>query len=62
MDWQDLLTAFALYLILEGVLPFANPAGFKRFLASMIQMEDRMIRNVGIVSMVLGVLLLYLVR
>ena len=62
MDWQDLLTAFALYLILEGVIPFVNPGAFKRFMANMIGMEDQTLRNVGIVSMIAGVVLLSLVR
>ena len=30
MDWQDLWAALALYLVLEGVLPFLNPAGARR--------------------------------
>ena len=25
MNWNDLWAAFALYLVLEGVLPFLNP-------------------------------------
>ena len=32
MDWSDLWAAFALYLVLEGVMPFVNPAALKRTL------------------------------
>ena len=62
MNWSDLLAAFAIYLILEGLLPFANPGGFKRFMAQMIAMPDQKVRNMGLVSMIAGVLLLYIVR
>ena len=27
IDWHDFGTAFALYLVLEGLLPFLSPAG-----------------------------------
>ncbi|HWQ93937.1 MAG TPA: DUF2065 family protein, partial [Gammaproteobacteria bacterium] len=30
--WDELLTAVALILVVEGVLPFLNPAGFRRSL------------------------------
>ena len=62
MDWNDLLTAFALYLVLEGIIPFINPAGFKRFMAGMSEMAEATLRRVGVASMVAGVLLLYFVR
>ncbi len=62
MDWHDLLTAFALYLVLEGIVPFINPSGFKRFMASMSDTADSTVRRVGAVSMVAGVALLYFAR
>ncbi len=62
MDWRDLLTAFALYLVLEGVIPFINPAGFKRFMASMGEIEDATLRKFGVASMLAGVILLSVVR
>ena len=30
MNWNDLWAAFALYLVLEGVLHFLNPGAAKR--------------------------------
>ena len=62
MDWHDLLTAFALYLILEGLIPFANPGAFKRFMADMTQLPDEKLRAVGIGSIIAGLVLLYIVR
>ena len=33
IDWLELRTAFALYLVIEGVLPFLSPQGMKRTMA-----------------------------
>ena len=46
MDWQDLWAALALYLVLEGVLPFVNPAGAKRAFQAMSQLDDRLLRRI----------------
>ena len=62
MNWNDLLTAFALYLVLEGIIPFASPQGFKNFMRQMTELPDRKLRNIGLGSMIAGVVLLYLVR
>lgn len=59
---DDLLAALALMLVVEGVLPFLSPNGFRRTLQSIGQMDDRGLRVMGLVSMLAGVLLLYLVR
>ena len=62
MDWNDLWAACALYLVLEGLMPFANPGGMKRALAQLSQLDDRTLRVVGLLSMVAGAVLLYYVR
>ncbi len=60
--WQDFLAAIALVLVLEGIMPFLNPQGMRRTMLLITQMDDRSLRIVGLVSMVLGVILLSLVR
>jgi uncharacterized protein YjeT (DUF2065 family) len=62
MHWNDLWAAFALYLVLEGLLPCANPRGMKRTLQQLSQLEERTLRFAGLASMIGGALLLYLVR
>mgnify|MGYP000905385407 FL=1 len=62
MEWRDLWAAFALYLVLEGLVPFANPAGMRRTLALLSRLDDRTLRIFGLVSMIAGALLLYAVR
>jgi len=62
MDWNDLWAAFALYLVLEGLMPFANPAAMRRALARIAELDERTLRRVGFLSMVAGAVLLYFVR
>jgi uncharacterized protein YjeT (DUF2065 family) len=62
MNWSDLLAACALYLVLEGILPFLSPAAMKRVLASFAGCSDRQLRLGGLASMLGGMLVLYLVR
>lgn len=62
LDWQSLLSALALVLVLEGLLPFLNPAGYKRLLESMRHLPETQLRNFGLVMITAGLLLLYFVR
>jgi len=62
VNWKDLWAAFALYLVLEGLMPFANPGGMRRTLALLSQLDDRTLRIGGLLSMIAGALLLYYVR
>ena len=60
--WHDLLVAFCLYLVIEGIFPFLNPEGLRQALLSMAQLPSRAIRLAGLGSMVAGSLLLYLIK
>ena len=56
------MTALSLVLVLEGLLPFAAPALWRRGMLRMLDSDDAALRRVGLVSMALGLLLLYSVR
>lgn len=60
--FNDLLAALALMLVVEGILPFLNPQALRRTLQTLGQMDDRNLRIMGLVSMLSGLLLLYLLR
>ena len=60
--WQDLLSALALVFVIEGMLPFLNPAGYRRALLTAAGLDDRALRTIGGAAMALGLLMLYLVR
>ena len=56
------LMAFALMLIIEGLLPFLAPKLWRDTFRRITQMSDGQIRFFGLTSMLIGVLLLFLVR
>ena len=60
--WQDLGTAFALYLVLEGVLPFVSPGSARKSLALIAQLPERQLRAIGLGSMLAGCGLLFMMR
>jgi uncharacterized protein YjeT (DUF2065 family) len=59
---QDLLTAIALLLIIEGLLPGISPTAWQKAMAELANISSKTIRVVGIASMLGGALLLQLVR
>ena len=60
--WNELLAAFGLMLVLEGILPFLSPGRLRQTLLQMAKLEDRALRLVGLASMLLGLLVLYVFR
>ena len=55
---RSLLLAFALMLVLEGVIPFVAPAAWRETFSRLIRMADGQIRFVGLASMLAGLLIL----
>ena len=62
MDWHVLLTALALVLVIEGIIPLAHPGRWRKLVASMAQVPDGQLRIMGLLSMLSGLVVLYLVR
>jgi hypothetical protein len=59
---NTLLTAVALMLVIEGVLPFLVPALWRETFRRLTEMSDGQIRFLGLTSMLAGLLLLYIAR
>ncbi len=62
MPWTEILTALALVLVIEGLLPFASPGRYRQMVAEIQRLSDNHIRIVGLVIIVVGLALLYVVR
>ena len=62
MTGNLLLTAFALMLVIEGVLPFLFPGLWRDTFKRLTEMSDGQIRFIGLTSMVAGLLLLFIAR
>jgi uncharacterized protein YjeT (DUF2065 family) len=57
---STLLLAFALMLIIEGLLPFLAPGVWRDAFRRITQLTDGQIRFFGLTSMLIGLLLLVL--
>jgi len=62
MNWHDLFVALALFLVIEGILPFVNPAGLRRMMLALSSMDDAQLRFAGLTSMLGGIALLYFIN
>jgi len=62
MNWQDLGAALALFLVLEGVMPFLSPQHVRQLLERLSMLHDSQLRFIGLSSMLAGLLLLYFLR
>lgn len=60
--WLDLAKALCLVLVIEGIIPFVAPARWRSLVQTMAQIDDRSMRIVGLVSMVVGAGLLFLLK
>ena len=52
------LTALALMLIIEGLLPMASPSRWRRLFEQLLQLEEGQIRFFGLCSVAAGLILL----
>jgi uncharacterized protein YjeT (DUF2065 family) len=59
---DTILMAFALMLVLEGLLPFLVPGFWRDTFQRLTEIGDNHIRFIGLTSMLAGLLLLYLVK
>ncbi len=59
---SDFLAAIGLFFAIEGVLFAAFPLSAKRALAAAFDMPDARLRIVGLVSALVGVVIVWLVR
>jgi uncharacterized protein YjeT (DUF2065 family) len=62
LNWSDLFAALAIICVIEGMMPFINPASMKRVLRKLSDMEERELRYGGFFSMLVGLVILYMVR
>jgi uncharacterized protein len=60
MTYSTLLMAFALMLIIEGILPFLAPARWREVFRRVTEFSDGQIRFFALTSMIVGMLILLL--
>lgn len=57
--WDLLLGAFALMLVVEGLLPFVSPSKWRAVFEQAMKLSDGQIRFIALSSMLSGLALLY---
>jgi uncharacterized protein YjeT (DUF2065 family) len=62
MESSTLLQAFALMLVIEGLLPFVAPSVWRETFRRVTEMSDGQIRFIGLSSLVFGMILLMMFR
>jgi uncharacterized protein YjeT (DUF2065 family) len=60
--WTEILTAVALLLVIEGMLPFVRPGLYKELVAQIARASDSQLRMYGLSAMIAGILLLFFTR
>lgn len=55
---DTLLAALALMLVVEGLMPFLNPRGWRQVFSRVLAMSDGQIRFIGLASLLAGLALL----
>jgi uncharacterized protein YjeT (DUF2065 family) len=57
---ENLLTAFALLLVIEGLLPLLLPTAWRETFRRLIELSDGQLRFIGLASLLAGLALLYI--
>ena len=57
---EIVIAAIALMLVIEGILPFTSPKLWRDTFTKLTQMTDGQIRFGGLISMVVGLAILFL--
>ena len=60
MSSESFWSAIALVLVIEGLLPFISPNGWRRAFNQLLQLRDGQLRFFGLCSIVLGLVLLWI--
>lgn len=53
---NELLTALALVLVIEGLIPLVSPARWREVFSRILALSDGQIRFIGLASIALGLL------
>ncbi|KQV60421.1 hypothetical protein ASC95_02905 [Pelomonas sp. Root1217] len=59
---NELLTALALVMVIEGLMPLLSPARWREVFSRILAMSDGQIRFIGLASILMGVIGLFWLR
>ncbi len=59
---HDLIVAVGLFLVIEGLIYALAPSSMKKMASILPQIPDKNLRNIGLIAVVIGVGLVWLIR
>ena len=62
MIWLMVVSAVGLLFVFEGILPFLSPKIWRLVIQQMLIQSDKALRIIGLVSMLIGLLLVSIAR
>ena len=62
MDWTNFFAALGLFFVFEGIIPFLSPNRHRLMCMKLVMMREKQIRAFGLVSMILGTVILIVVK
>ena len=60
--WQPLLIGISMMLIIEGIVPFLYPERWRKLVWQLAQISNRSLRITGLLSMLVGLCMLYMIN
>lgn len=60
--WNDVLLAFGLAMVLEGLMPAISPRSWRQAVDQIGRLPDQSVRRFGVVLIVAGALVFHLAR
>ena len=60
--WKELIVGLCLVLVIEGIVPFLYPGRWRSLAMTLAKVDDATLRGAGLVSMLVGTVLLYIIR
>ncbi len=59
---DSLWTAFALVLVVEGLLPFVAPGIWRESFRKLVELSDGQLRFIGLISIAIGLAAFWVIR
>jgi len=60
LESLNLLAALGFVLVIEGLMPFLSPGGWRRLFSQLLQLQDGQIRFFGLCTVLGGLVLLWM--
>lgn len=60
--WHELAIAVCLMMVIEGIIPFLAPQRWRQMVQYLADIDDKSMRLMGLLSMLIGTALLYIIN